>query len=72
LISGGVAANQELKELIQESLLLHSQEYKLFFPKPKYCTDNAAMIAAAAFFHAKKDDFADPKTLAPDPNLKLQ
>jgi N6-L-threonylcarbamoyladenine synthase len=71
LLSGGVAANLQLREHIHEALLLHGQEFKLYFPKPKYCTDNAAMIAAAAYFHAKNKDFTDSKTLAPDPNLKL-
>ena len=39
-----------------------------FIPPPKYCTDNAAMIAAAAFYQNDAVR-ADPLTLTADPNL---
>lgn len=40
-IGGGVARNQRLRE----KLLAASRGVELIFPKPDYCSDNAAMIA---------------------------
>jgi len=47
-LAGGVAANRELREKFQKA-----SGYKIFFPSNHLCTDNAAMVAAAAFFHGK-------------------
>jgi N6-L-threonylcarbamoyladenine synthase len=44
-VSGGVAANGYLRERLTE--LARRHEFKLLIPRPAYCTDNAAMIAAA-------------------------
>lgn len=46
-VSGGVAANQELRTTFQREAEL--QGLPVFFPSRKLSTDNAAMIAAAAF-----------------------
>lgn len=46
VVSGGVACNQYLKHILRT--LLDSKGYntiRLVFPPPKFCTDNAAMIA---------------------------
>ena len=29
-------------------------EFPVFFPSPKYCTDNAAMIACAAYYRYRE------------------
>jgi len=51
LLSGGVAANQTLRD---QFLVLSSQfSVKLFAPAKSLCTDNAAMIAAAAYYNYK-------------------
>ena len=47
VIAGGVAANQKLRSLLLEGA--SKSEVKVCFPHPKYCTDNAAMIAYAGF-----------------------
>jgi len=44
-VSGGVAANGYLRERLAE--LAGRHEFKLLIPRPAFCTDNAAMIAAA-------------------------
>ncbi len=53
LISGGVAANQKLRD----KLILNAKSQKLkaeiFVPQKSLCTDNAAMIATAAYFNQK-------------------
>lgn len=46
-ISGGVAANSYLRE--QMEMLGQRMGFKHLFPRPAYCTDNAAMIAAAGY-----------------------
>ena len=45
VIAGGVAANSSLRKL----LATYADEVTVFLPEPKHCTDNAAMIAYAAF-----------------------
>ena len=53
LVGGGVAANAELRAQLAERA-----QAPLFIPPPALCTDNAAMIAAAAFRHL--DEATDP------------
>lgn len=55
LLSGGVAANQTLRDefMVRSSSL----EIKLFAPPKSLCTDNAAMIGAAALFQDKKEQW---------------
>jgi N6-L-threonylcarbamoyladenine synthase len=47
LLAGGVAANLRLRARLQERL---GPDIVLRFPPPVLCTDNAAMVAAAAYF----------------------
>lgn len=49
-VAGGVSANEELRARFDE-LAKHGAE--VHYPKLKYCTDNAAMIGAAACFMIK-------------------
>jgi len=42
----------------------------IFYPPPKLCVDNAAMIAAAATWHYRAGEFSD-WDLDVAPNLKL-
>lgn len=64
MIAGGVAANQALSVALRGSL-----HVRVFSPVAQYfCTDNAAMIAAAGFF-AKET--VTPLKLQADPNLSL-
>ncbi|MBI2590378.1 MAG: tRNA (adenosine(37)-N6)-threonylcarbamoyltransferase complex transferase subunit TsaD [Candidatus Blackburnbacteria bacterium] len=51
LVSGGVAANSRLCEKFEFSIGHLSLDINLHIPSPKLCTDNAAMIAAAAEFN---------------------
>jgi N6-L-threonylcarbamoyladenine synthase len=49
ILAGGVAANASLRErMLQE---LQPLGVHLSYPPIEFCTDNAAMIASAAFFH---------------------
>lgn len=48
VLAGGVAANRELRAKFEKA-----SGYRVFFPSSHLCTDNAAMVAAAAFFHGE-------------------
>jgi N6-L-threonylcarbamoyladenine synthase len=46
VVSGGVASNQFLKTILRKNLDIKGyKDIALVFPPPKFCTDNAAMIA---------------------------
>lgn len=54
-IAGGVSANKGLRGYFQE-FVASNPEYQLFIPSMGYCTDNAAMVGASAFFNPITDD----------------
>ena len=66
VISGGVACNTGLRAAAAATHL----RYPVFFPTPGLSTDNAAMIAAAAFPKLARGEFAD-STLRAQANLAL-
>jgi len=51
IVAGGVAANKKLREKFKLRITDCGLRVKLFFPPPKLCTDNAAMVASCAFFN---------------------
>ena len=57
IVAGGVAANQGLRNEITK--LTKELNVELIIPPIKYCTDNAAMIAAAGYYAYKKGRLAD-------------
>ena len=51
-IAGGVASNSGLRELMEKECAANN--IKFYRPSPVLCTDNAAMIGAAAYYEYKK------------------
>lgn len=51
VVAGGVAANSGLRNLFQREC--GKDKLRLFYPSPVLCTDNAAMIASAAYYRLK-------------------
>ncbi|MGB0954694.1 MAG: tRNA (adenosine(37)-N6)-threonylcarbamoyltransferase complex transferase subunit TsaD [Panacagrimonas sp.] len=57
IVAGGVGANQRLRAQLAE--LAQAEGFRLYFPRPEFCTDNAAMIACAGWMRrgeAKRPD----------------
>jgi N6-L-threonylcarbamoyladenine synthase len=68
LVSGGVAANGELRSTFEAETKRRGLE--VFFPSRALSTDNAAMIAAAAYGKFSSGEHAD-STLNAEANLPL-
>jgi N6-L-threonylcarbamoyladenine synthase len=68
LISGGVAANSELRASFMSKAAAAGVD--VYFPSRALSTDNAAMIAAAAYPHLLAGEWAVPELNA-EPNLRL-
>jgi N6-L-threonylcarbamoyladenine synthase len=66
IVSGGVACNSGLRAAARAARL----PYPVYFPTPGLSTDNAAMIAAAAFPKFERGEFA-AFDLKAQPNLTL-
>lgn len=71
MLSGGVAANIELRSQLENAVKNKLTGAKLLIPEFKYCTDNAAMIATAGYFRAKRKKFTNWQKLRADANQEL-
>lgn len=67
-IAGGVASNTHLRNALEKACRERGIEF--LYPSPIYCTDNAAMIAAAAY-HEYQKGVRHGLDLNAVPNLKL-
>lgn len=67
-VAGGVAANSRLRERFYEEG--KKQGIQVYFPPPVLCTDNAAMIASAAYYEYLNGNESD-MNLNANPSLKL-
>ncbi len=68
LLAGGVAANQGLRKKLTEDF--KDMNVELVIPPLYLCTDNAAMIGAAAFIELEKNNFSG-FALNGNPGLQL-
>ncbi|HBP51538.1 MAG: putative tRNA threonylcarbamoyladenosine biosynthesis protein Gcp [Candidatus Shapirobacteria bacterium GW2011_GWE1_38_10] len=70
MLSGGVAANLTLRTKMRH--LAKTYKLPLYLPfKKELNTDNAAMIALAGFYQAKRGDYANPNILDIDSRAEL-
>ncbi len=67
-IAGGVASNSYLRS--QMLTACQTNGFQLYYPSPIYCTDNAAMIGAAAYYEYQKGKYSK-LDLNAVPNLRL-
>lgn len=68
VLCGGVSANSRIREAFEEEG--DKENIKIFYPDLKLCTDNAAMIASAAYYEYMTGNL-DEKNFA-NPNLGLE
>jgi len=57
ILAGGVAANRYIRNSLEEAC--KERNFNFTMPTLTYCTDNAAMIGAAAYYAYKKGKIAD-------------
>jgi len=68
VLSGGVAANQRLRQKIKEES--SDQKLKVYLPSPSFCTDNAAMVGVVGYEYLKRG-IRSPLSLNAFSNLPL-
>ena len=68
VLAGGVAANSYIRE--EFTRLGEEKDIKVYLPELQYCTDNAAMIAAAGYYSHLAGKKAE-LDLNAVPNLKI-
>lgn len=69
LLCGGVAANRGLRATLSERCA--KEDISLLIPPFSYCTDNAAMIGAAAYLKWKHGEYSNLELKA-EPSLSLE
>jgi tRNA A37 threonylcarbamoyltransferase TsaD len=72
MLSGGVSANQTLRDHLRTAIEKELPKVNFLVPERIYTTDNAAMIAAAAVFKIKHRPSKTFKKLKVDPNWPLK
>ncbi len=68
VLSGGVAANQRLRQRIKEESL--ERKLNVYMPSPSFCTDNAAMVGVVGYEYLKRG-IQSPYSLNAFSNLPL-
>lgn len=68
IVSGGVAANKRLREKLEREKKKQGILIETYIPEVKYCTDNAAMIAACANYMDKPRSI---KNISANPQLTI-
>ena len=69
VLAGGVSANYRLRETLRQTFAKDAPQVKLFLPETKYSTDNAVMIAAAAYYIGTEVNWED---VSANPSLAIE
>ena len=72
ILGGGVASNEELRKQFIENCKLKIVNCKFLVPPKNLCTDNAAMVAVAAYYNWLKRKVKKQKNIEVNANLKLK
>ncbi len=65
VVAGGVSANKKLRESLNN--LADEKGMQVFFPRPKFCTDNGAMIAYAGWCYLQASQSIDDNAIVVHP-----
>lgn len=68
-IAGGVAANRGLRQRLTDMAL--KLNWQVYIPEFQYCTDNAGMIAIAAWYKFQNGELAE-LTSSPEPRWRME
>ncbi len=71
ILAGGVAANHHLRQTLEQTVHQQKRDGRFFVPEPILCTDNAAMIGAAAVYHHLYGRADNWRTVEANPNLSF-
>ena len=71
VLGGGVSANTHIRRTFAAKMKEDFPHVDLRIPSAALTTDNAIMIALAGFYRARREDAADPATLAASGNRSL-
>ena len=73
ILGGGVTANKELRKQFQQRIEKENSRFKLHISSPEYCTDNATMVAATAYFQKtiKGQPLDNWQNIKAQPNLRV-
>ncbi|MDP2944364.1 MAG: tRNA (adenosine(37)-N6)-threonylcarbamoyltransferase complex transferase subunit TsaD [bacterium] len=72
MLTGGVSANNELRAQMAEAVKTRTKNINFVIPAKDYTTDNAAMIATAAFYKLRKNKLISFKRLRVNASLELK
>ena len=71
ILGGGVAANDELSKQLKQRIKKETPNTEYLIPPPKYCTDNAVMIAVTAYFHWIRNKKRKSGKIEANSNLRI-
>jgi len=71
ILGGGVASNEELREQFKEKIKKELPNIQYLIPNIQFCTDNAAMVAVAGYFHWLKGEKYNLEKIKANANLRL-
>jgi len=71
ILGGGVASNEELREQFKEKIKKELPNIQYLIPNIQLCTDNAAMVAVAGYFHWLKGEKYNLEKIKANANLRL-
>lgn len=71
ILGGGVASNEELREQFKEKIKKESPNIQYLIPNIQLCTDNAAMVGVAGYFHYLKGKKYNLEKIKANANLRI-
>ena len=71
ILGGGVASNEELREQFKKKIKKELPNIQYLIPNIQFCTDNAAMVAVAGYFHWLKGEKYNLEKIKANANLRL-